>query len=81
MLKIYGSRLCPDCVRCIDDLTKAGVDFEYHDFGDDLFALKTFLSIRDIEPEFDSVRAAGKIGIPCIVDEVGGVSLTWEEYL
>ena len=26
-------------------------------------------------------REAGKIGIPCIVDEEGKVSLTWEEYM
>lgn len=81
MLKIYGSRLCPDCVRCIDELTKAGVAFEYHDFAEDLFALKAFLSLRDTEPVFDGVRAAGKIGIPCIAGEDGRVSLSWDEYL
>lgn len=32
MLKIYGSLLCPDCVQCKNDLTAAGVEFEYLDF-------------------------------------------------
>ena len=77
MLTIYGSRLCPDCVRCIDDLTAAGVEFEYHDFAEDLRALKVFLSLRDREPVFEGVRAAGKIGIPCIVREDGSVTLEW----
>lgn len=77
MLKIYGSRLCPDCVRCIEDLQSAGVEFEYHDFADDLRALKVFLSLRDTYPVFDEVRAAGKIGIPCILHEDGTVALDW----
>lgn len=77
MLTIYGSRLCPDCVRCIEDLTAAGVEFEYHDFGEELRALKVFLSLRETEPVFDAVRAAGKIGIPCIVREDGSVTLEW----
>ena len=77
MLKIYGSRLCPDCVRCIEDLTAAGVEFEYHDFSEDLRSLKVFLSLRDTESVFEEVRAAGKIGIPCIVREDGSVTLEW----
>lgn len=77
MLKIYGSRLCPDCVRCVEELTSAGVKFEYHDFGEELGALKVFLSLRDTEPVFEEVRAAGKIGIPCIVREDGIVTLEW----
>ena len=81
MLKIYGSRLCPDCVKCVEDLTQAGVEFEYHDFGEDLRALKTFLSIRDGIALFDEVRTAGKIGIPCIVKEDETVTLSWEEFL
>ena len=77
MLQIYGSKLCPDCVRCIEDLTKANVSFEYHDFADDLRALKVFLSLRDTEQVFEEIRVAGKIGIPCIVREDGSVSLEW----
>ena len=81
MLKIYGSRLCPDCVRCIDDLDKAGVEFEYFDFSEDLRALKVFLSLRDDDPVFVEIRSAGKIGIPCILREDGSVTLTWDEYM
>lgn len=81
MLKIYGSRLCPDCVQCIEDLTKAGVEFEYLDFGSDLRALKTFLSIRDKDPKFREVREGGWIGIPCIIREDGSVTLSWDEFL
>ena len=81
MLKIYGSLLCPDCVQCKNDLTAAGVDFEYLDFSEDLRNLKAFLSVRDSDPQFAQVKEKGSIGIPCIVEEDGTVFLDWEKYM
>lgn len=81
MLKIYGSRLCPDCVKCVADLTAAGVEFEYLDFSEDLHSLKAFLALRDEVPLFAEIRAGDKIGIPCLVRDDGSVTLTWDEYL
>ena len=81
MLKIYGSMMCPDCVQIKKDLDNAGVCYEYLDFADSLKNLKEFLSLRETQEVFIPVREAGKIGIPCIVDEEGKVSLTWEEYM
>ena len=80
MLKIYGSMLCPDCVKCREDLDRAGVSYEYLDFSDSLVNLKEFLKLREL-PMFEEVKAAGSIGIPCIVDENGTVSLTWDQYI
>ena len=77
MLKIYGSRMCPDCVQCLADLDREGIAYEYHDLGEELRALKEFLAIRDTDQQFAEIRENGKIGIPCIVDEDGKVSLTW----
>lgn len=77
MLKIYGSRLCPDCVRCLADMDQTGIPYEYRDFGEDLGALKEFLVIRDSNPQFAEIKANGKIGIPCIVDADGSVRLEW----
>lgn len=81
MLKIYGSMLCPDCVQCREDLDKAGVAYEYLDFSENLLALKEFLALRDREDVFEYVRREGKIGIPCVLDADGKVSLSWEQYL
>ena len=81
MLKIYGSILCPDCVQCKEDLDKAGIAYEYLDFSDSLLHLKTFLNLRDQESVFADVKAAGKIGIPCIVREDGSVTLSLDEYM
>ncbi len=81
MIKIYGSMLCKDCVQCREDLDQAGVCYEYLDFSQDLRNLKEFLAIREGNPLFDEVRAAGGIGIPCIVMEDGTVALDWKEFM
>ena len=80
MLKIYGSMLCPDCVKCREDLDDAAVEYEYLDFASDLRNLKEFLILRE-GPMFEQIRKSGKIGIPCIVLEDGSVKLDWEEFM
>lgn len=81
MLKIYGSMFCPDCIKCREDLDRAGVPYEYLDFADSLWNLKVFLGYRDNDPAFTELKAAGKIGIPCIVRENGSITLTWDEFM
>ena len=81
MLKIYGSMLCPDCVQCREDLDKTGIEYDYLDFSDSLMNLKEFLVLRDNNAVFEDVRKDGRIGIPCLVDEDGNVSLSWDEYV
>ncbi len=80
-MKIYGSLLCPDCVKCLEDLDRAGVSYEYLDFSKSLLALKEFLALRDEEEVFRPVKEAGKIGIPCIVCSDGTVTLDWEAFM
>ena len=81
MLKIYGSMLCPDCVKCREDLDQAGVEYTYLDFSADLRNLKEFLKLRDTHPVFETARAEGTIGVPCIVDDDGAVTLDWSSYV
>jgi len=81
MLKIYGSPLCPDCVKCKQELEAAGIEFLYLDIGEKLLYLKQFLKIRDTNPLFDAIRERGQIGIPCILREDGSVTFEWDEYL
>ena len=81
MLKIYGSDLCPDCIHCKEDLDKAGVAYEYLSITEQLPSMKEFLKLRDSHAEFDAAREKGSIGIPCLVDEAGNLSLSWEKYL
>lgn len=81
MLIIYGSMQCPDCSQCREDLDRAEVAYEYRDFGRSLLYLKEFLTIRDANAMFDEVRQKGSIGIPCLVEEDGSISLSWDKYL
>ena len=81
MLIIYGSDQCPDCINCKVDLDKACVSYEYRSIAENLLYLKEFLAVRDKNEVFATVKETGKIGIPCILEENGCVSLTWEQYL
>ena len=81
MLKVYGSMLCKDCVECREAFDKAGISYRSLDFSDELIYLKEFLSLRDQQDVFAAVRAEGRIGIPCIVDDEGNLTLDWEQYL
>lgn len=81
MLKIYGSMLCPDCVKCREDLDRAGMAYEYLDFSENLKNLKEFLVLRDGDPIFAEIRQTGKIGIPCIQRPDGSLTLDWEEFM
>lgn len=80
MLKIYGSPLCPDCVKCKEELEQAGVEFLYLDITEKLLFLKQFLKLRE-RPQFDFIREKGQIGIPCILREDDSVCFDWREFL
>ncbi len=64
---VYGSNLCPNTVEAIKVLKEKNINFEYRDFDKDIKALKEFVSIRDENSIFDSVKAEKRIGIPCFV--------------
>lgn len=78
MLKIYGSMLCKDCIACREALDRAGIAYEFLDFGSELSNLKEFLKIRDASDLFCQAKQDGQIGIPCILHEDGSVTLDWE---
>lgn len=72
---VYGSNLCPNTVEALEVLKEKNISFEYRDFGKDIKALKEFVSIRDENSIFDSVKAEKRIGIPCFVLNNNGVTL------
>ena len=80
-MKIYGSKLCPDCVQCLKELDASGISYEYLDFADNLKNLKEFLALRDADAVFSEVRSQGCIGIPAIVLPDGTVCLSWDNLL
>ncbi len=80
MVKIYGSKMCPDCTALVNNLEYYKIPYEYIDINDSLKNLKEFLVIRD-EYLLDWCHQYGDIGLPaCILDD-GKVTIHWEEYL
>ena len=81
MLKIYGSPMCPGCVKCKEEFEKAGIAFTYLSVTDSLLNLKQFLKLRESREEFAPIKERGQIGIPCILDEEGNLTFDWTKYL
>ena len=81
MIKVFGSKMCPDCRNCELNFKTYGIEYEYLDINESLRNLKTFLIYRDTEPVFDHLKAINDIGIPACVDEKGKVFTDWEGYV
>ena len=81
MMIIYGSMLCKDCVACRKTFDENNIPYEFRDINTELQNLKDFLKLRDGNTLFDPIRAEGGIGIPCIVNGGGEISLDWERFL
>ena len=75
MMKFYGTIVCPDCVKAREALNAAGVLFDYVDITVSTANMKEFLYLRDTHREFDAVKKAGAIGVPCFLQEDGSVVL------
>ena len=48
-------------------LSENNVRFLYIDITDGMLNLKRFLKYRDNRPEFEEVKKAGRVGLPCLV--------------
>ncbi len=80
MLKVFGSRTCPDCEMAKKNLDYYRNDYEYIDINENLKNLKEFLKIRDSSLIFDDVKKTGSIGIPLLIDN-NEITLVWKNYL
>ena len=80
MTKVYVMATCPDCSEVKERLS-GNPDFEIINIGEHVRNLKEFIRLRDSSPAFDSVKAAGSIGIPCFVEEDGQISFDTERYI
>lgn len=73
MMKFYGTMVCKECVEARERLNEAGVLFDYVDISVSVGNMKEFLHLRDTRKEFDAVKKAGAIGIPCFLKDDGTV--------
>jgi len=81
MLKVYGSKLCPDCIALEKAFKAEKIEYEYHDITSDLKELKAFLVLRDSNPKFDKAKAKGLIGIPIVQREDGTLTYKYQDFL
>lgn len=75
MLKYYGAGICKDCVAAGALLAEQGLAAEFIDITASTANLRAFLALRDSRPEFDAVKAEGRIGIPAFVFDDGSILL------
>lgn len=67
---MYGASGCPDCTAALSAFSADGhIELDYRDITKSLKFLKEFLSFRDHDDLFDSVKNTGGIGIPFFVAE------------
>lgn len=60
-------------------LSSNGIKFVYMDISEGLFNLKAYLKLRDTRPEFDKIKASGRVGIPFIMIN-NGEKLIFDEH-
>ena len=48
-------------------LSKAEIKYLEQDITSGMLPLKQFLKLRDTRPEFAEIKAAGRVGLPCLV--------------
>jgi len=81
MLKVYGSKLCPDCLTLEKAFKAENIEYEYHDITSDLKELKAFLALRDSHPKFAKAKEKGLIGIPILELEDGSLTFKYQDFL
>lgn len=58
-------------------LSKAEIKYLEQDITSGMLPLKQFLKLRDTRPEFAEIKAASRVGLPCLVIN-GGEQILFE---
>lgn len=64
---VFGSKHWPDCEPAKEYLSENNVKYAYLDITENMINLKRFLKYRDNFDEFDEIKQASRVGLPCIV--------------
>lgn len=79
---MYGTEICPDCVEAKEQLKKRNdIELDYRNITKDTKTLKEFLSYRDHDKMFTTIKEDGKIGIPFFILEDGNKTFEIYDYL
>jgi len=66
-ITVYGHKCCPDCQKLLQTFNDNKIEYTFMDMSETVSAVKGFVKLRETRPEFDEIKAAGALGIPCIV--------------
>ena len=70
-ITVIGSVMCPDTLLSLCKLRENNIEVDFHNLTGSLKELKEYLTLRENDEIYDSVRKAGNIGIPCFILENG----------
>lgn len=79
-LTIYGSHLCQDTLYGLLKVKEAGAQVEFHNITASLPDLRTFMTLREIDPIYAEVGKE-RLGIPLFIYEDGSKALELDEVL
>lgn len=78
---VFGSKHWPGCEPAKEYLSQHNIKFLYLDISENMINLKRFLKYRDNSSEFEEIKKAGKVGLPCIVVNNGEeIIFDYEEF-
>ncbi len=81
LMKVYGTKICSECVEAFGLLKQAEIEYEYLDITESTTNLKEFLRLRDVRSEFEEIKKNGYIGIPCYFSAENLISFSTEEVI
>lgn len=78
---VFGSKHWPGCEPAKEYLSQHNIKFLYLDISENMINLKRFLKYRDNYSEFEEIKKAGRVGLPCIVVNNGEeIIFDYEEF-
>ena len=73
MIVIYGSAQCPKTLKLLGGCKEKNIGAEFRDISASLKDLAEFIAIRDGDAAFAAAKKAGRLGIPYVLLEDGGI--------
>lgn len=80
-ITVIGSHLCPDTLYALCRLKEKQADLDFKNLSASLADLKAYLSVREGNEMYESVRKNGGVGIPFFELEDGTKTMDLDEVL
>ncbi len=80
-LTLIGSHLCQDTLYALNKLKDCGATIDFQNISSSFPALKMFLSAREHNEKYETIKRNGGIGIPFMIFEDGTETFSLDEAL